>query len=133
MEGRYEWLWRRARLEFSSRYNFFHTESFNSSSPVIQLDGDSHTWENKLDVDVPLGWELFGREWHTGGFFSRTELGGNVADGIRESHVYTVNGRFVLDLMGKAWVVRWLGLGYSYFWADNFSGWSAGLDIRLDF
>jgi hypothetical protein len=44
-----------------------------------------------------------------------------------------VNGRFVLDLEGKIWAVRWLGVGCSYFWADRFSGWSAGLDVRLKF
>jgi len=133
IDGRYEWSWGRVRLEFSSCYSFFHTESFDSSSPVIELDGDSHTWENKLDADVPLGWKLFECEWHAGGFFSRTELGGNVADGVSENHLYTVNGRIVLDLTDKVWAVRWLGLGCSYFWAEDFSGWSAGLDLRVEF
>jgi len=48
--------------------------------------------ENKLDVGVPLGWKLFDQELHTGGFFSRTELFGNAAEGLNENHIYTVNG-----------------------------------------
>jgi len=133
LELDYQWMWRRTAFEFSSRYNFFHTESFNSSSPVINVGGDSQTWENKLDVDVPLGWKLFARELHTGGFFARTEVFGAAADGLNENHVYTANGRFVLDVLGKVWKVRWIGVGYSYFWGDHFNGWSAGVDLRLKF
>ena len=133
LELNYDFQWQRITFEFGSRYNFFHTESFNSSSSVVGVCGDSHTWENKLDVDVPLGWKLFDRELHTGGFFSRTELFGNAAEGLNENHIYTVNGRFVMDLLGKVWKVRWLGVGYSYFWGDHFGGWSAGLDMRFKF
>jgi hypothetical protein len=39
----------------------------------------------------------------------------------------------VLDLLGKVWKVRWLGIGYSYFWGDHFNGWSVGVDLRLKF
>ena len=129
----YEWLWGRTTFEFSSRYNYFHTESFNSTSPLASVNGDSHTWENKLDVDVPLGWKILGGELHTGGFFARTEMFGGIAAGLNADHSYTVNGRLVLDLLGKLWKVKWLGLGASYFFSDNFSGWSAGLDLRFKF
>jgi hypothetical protein len=129
----YVWSWGRTTFEFSSRYNYFHTESFDSTSPVASVNGDSHTWENKLDVDVPLGWKILGGELHTGGFFARTEIFGGIAAGLNADHSYTVNGRLVLDLLGKLWKVKWLGLGASYFFSDNFSGWSAGLDLRFKF
>ena len=133
LDAQYEWDVGRATFEFTSRYNFFYTESFNSSSPVVSVSGDSHTWENKLDVDVPLGWKVLDREFHAGGFFARTELFGGAADGLNENHVYTLNGRFVLDVLGRVWKVRWIGAGYSYFWGDNFGGWSAGVDMRFQF
>lgn len=133
MELRYGWLWRRLLFEFSSRYNYFYTEGFASSSPVVSVSGASHTWENKLDVDVPLGWKLLGHELHTGGFLARTELFGGAAAGLNENHIYTVNGRFVLDLLGELWKVRWLGLGASYFFGDHMAGWSAGVDVNFQF
>lgn len=129
----YEWKWGRTGFEFGSRYNFFHTESFHSTSAAAQLNGDSHTWENKLDVDVPLGWELLGNELHTGGFFARTELFGGIAEALHDDHIYTLNGRLVMDVLGKLWKLRWVGLGASYFFADHLSGWSAGLDFRFQF
>lgn len=132
-EGRYEWECWRNRLELSSRYSYFHTESFSGSSPVISVAGDSQTWENKLDVDVPLPCHVFGHELHTGGFFSRTELFGHAASGLNEDHVYTANGRLVLDFLGSLWKVRWLGLGASYFWGSHVDGWSAGADVRFQF
>lgn len=133
LDFRYEWLWGRTAFEFSSRYNYFYTESFESSSPAVSVSGSSHTWENKMDVDVPLGWKLFGRELHTGGFLARTELFGGAAEGLNETHIYTVNGRFVMDLLEKLWKVRWLGVGASYFFGDHMAGWSAGVDVNFQF
>jgi len=129
----YEWTWRRTIFELSSRASFFHTESFESSSPVVGVNGDSTTWVNKLDVDVPLGLMIFGSELHTGGFFARTDLFGNAARGMNTGYLYTADGRLVFDFLGKLWKVRWVGLGASYFWGHDFSGWSAGLDLRLKF
>ena len=133
LELNYDYFWRRTTFSFSSRYNFFHTENFDGSSPVVAVEGNSHTWENKLDVDVPLGVNLFKQELHAGGFLSRTEVFGGAADGLNEDKVYTINSRLVVDLLHKVWKVRWIGLGYSYFWGENFNGWSAGVSMRLQF
>lgn len=133
IEARYEWFWGRTEFALSSRYSFYHTESFNSSSDFVSVNGDSHTLENKIDADVPLGWRILGRELHTGGFFARTLLFGGAADGLNANHVYTANGRFVLDFVGKLWKLRWLGLGASWFWGEHFEGWSAGVDLRFRF
>jgi hypothetical protein len=116
LDGRYEWFWGSALFELDSQYSFFHTESFRSTSVVIDVEGNSQTWTNKLGVDVPLGLKVFDRELHTGGFFSRTELGRRGAE-LNENHVYTLNGRLVLDYLGKLWKVRWIGLGASCFGA----------------
>jgi len=133
LEMDYEWMWGRTSFEFSSSYTFFHTESFESSSPILGVKGNSTTWQNKLEADVPLGLMLFGRELHTGGFFSRTEVFGDANHGLNTDYVYTINGRLVLDFLGKLWKVKWLGLGASYFWGHDFEGWSAGLDMRFQF
>ena len=52
----------------SSEPTYFYTESFRSSSPNLNVNGDSEAWVNKIDVDVPLGVELFGHELRTGLF-----------------------------------------------------------------
>ena len=133
LELEYQWMWRRTTFEFCSRFSYFHTESFETTSPILGVNGDSSTWLNKLDVDVPLGLKVLGRELHAGGFFSRTELFDNVAHGLNSGYVYTVNGRFVIDLQGKLWKVRWLGLGASYFFGEHFDGWTMGMDLRFKF
>jgi hypothetical protein len=133
LELNYEWRWRRMTFDFNSGYSFFHAESFESSSPILGVKGDSSTWANKLEADVPLGLEILGHELHTGGFFSRTEVFGDAAHGLNTDYIYTANGRLVLDFLGKLWKVKWLGAGVSYFWGGDLSGWSAGLDMRLKF
>jgi hypothetical protein len=126
---KYKWYLGRTEFEFRSRYEFFHTESFQSSSAAVGVTGDSHTWENKLDADVPLGLRWLGGEFHSGGFFSRTDLFGDAAEGLNLSNFYTANARFVFDPNGKLWILRWFGFGASYFWGDHFQGWSAGVDL----
>lgn len=130
---KYEWTWWRTQFTASTRYTYFHTESFKTTSPVVSVTGDSHTWETRLDADVPIGVKIFGRELHTGGFFSRTQLFGGIKEGLDTDHINTLNGRFVLDFKGKLWKVRWLGLGASYFFASNFDGWSVGADVLFEF
>ena len=133
VSGRYEWTWGRALVGAQSRYTFFRTNTVASSSVVVDVAGTSQTWDNRLDLDVPLGAHVLGRRLHTGGFFSRTELIGGIADGLNEDHVYTLNGRLVLDYVGALWLVRWIGLGVSWLRGDHVDGWTGGLDIALEF
>jgi len=132
-ELRYEWVWGRTVFAVRSHYSFYHTESFSSTSPLVDVNGDSTAWDNRLEVDVPLGLSLLGYELHTGGFIGRAELNGGLADGLKSSHIQTANMRLVANVLGKAWKVKWVGMGVSYYWGENFNGWSAGLDLQLQF
>lgn len=130
---RYEWFWGKTLFTVESRYSFYHTESFNSTSPLVEVDGNSHAWDNRLDLDIPLGIRLLGTELRTGGFIGHAELYGGLAEGLRSDHINTANVRLVADLLGKIWVVKWVGLGATYYWGSEFNGWSAGVDMRLQF
>jgi hypothetical protein len=130
---RYQWMWGRSIFTLTSRYTFYHTESFDSTSEFVNVDGISQAWENRLDVDVPLGWKLFGQELRAGGFFNHVEMYGGLEEGLNSSYLDTANARLVADLLGKVWKCRWVGIGVSYFWGDNFGGWSAGLDLQFQF
>ena len=132
LELRYTWKWWRTNFEFSSRYNYFHTESFDSTSSVIDVNGESSTWQNKLGLDVPTGLKPFGLELRTGGFISRTDLMGTAASDVRTNHLYTANVRLVLSPPEPILTLRWIGLGVSYFWGEHFNGWSAGIDMSFD-
>ena len=133
LDLQYQYTWKRTIITFNSDGTFFHTESFNSSNPNISVNGDSETWRNKLDIDIPLGKELFGHELRTGGYFSRTELYDGIKDGLKTDHMYEAHGRLVLDFLGELWKVKWLGLGGSYLWGSNFNGWSVGVDAAFRF
>jgi hypothetical protein len=129
----YEYTWHRTIFTLSSEPTYFYTESFSSSSPNLNINGDSEAWVNKIDVDVPLDVELFGHELRTGGYFSRTDLFGDLQDGLNTSYVYEVHGRLVLDFLGELWKVKWIGVGGSYLWGDNIHGWSIGADVAFRF
>ena len=130
----YIYTWRRTIFTLSSDPTYFHTESFNTSNPNVIVNGDSETWMNKIDVDVPLGKNLWGHELRTGGFFSRTELIGDIKNGLNTDHLYELHGRIVLDYLNQLWKVQWIGIGGSYLWGnDGFTGYSFGLDIAFRF
>jgi hypothetical protein len=134
----YQWTWKRTTFTLSSTYTYFHTQDFHSSSPIVDINSDSQTWENKLDVDVTTGVTLLNRELHVGGYYSWTGFYGDLGNGFSESgldvnHVNEIHGRVVLDYLNKLWKVKWLGVGISYFWGEHFNGWSVGADVAFKF
>ena len=134
MNLQYAYAWRRTVFTLSSDPTYFHTISIHSSSSSLNTGGDSDTWMNKIDVDVPLGTSLWGHELRTGGYFSRTELMGKLKQGLgNNDHIYEVHGRLVLDYLNQLWKVQWIGIGYSYLWGRTFDGYSVGLDVAFRF
>jgi hypothetical protein len=129
----YVYTWGRTLLTLSSDPTYMHTESFRSSNSNLDVGGDSETWDNKIDVDVPLGKMLFGHELRTGGYFERNELYGDVKKGLNTGYINEIHGRLVLDYLNQLWLTQWIGLGGSYYWGSNFTGWSAGVDFMLVF
>lgn len=133
MDFQYVYTWHRTIFTFNSDPTYFHTESFSASNPNVNVNGNSETWENKIDVDVPLGRQLWGHELRTGGYFSRTEFYGDLKNGLNTDHMYEIHPRIVLDFLGELWKVQWIGIGGSYLWGSNFNGWSFGADIAFRF
>ena len=123
----------RDTLTLSSDPTYFHTQGFSASNANVRISGNSGSIDDKIDLDIPLGIELFGHELHTGGYFSRTELLGDLRDGLNVQHINEVHGRLVLDLLHDLWKVQWIGLGASYLTGTNFSGWALGADVAFRF
>jgi hypothetical protein len=125
--------WDRTIITLTSSPTYFHTVSFSSSNPNVGLSGNSGFLGNTVDVDIPLGLELWGHELRTGGDFSRTDLFGGLKTGLNEEYLYEVHGRLVLDFLNQLWKVQWIGIGASYNWGSNIKGWSAGADVAFRF
>jgi hypothetical protein len=129
----YVFTWDRTIITLSSEPIYYHTESFNSSNAHLQVNGDSGSLENKVDVDVPLGLQLYGHELRAGGYLERTDLFGSLESGLNEPYIYEVHGRVVLDFLTQLWKVQWMGIGASYLWGPSITGWSVGADVVFRF
>jgi hypothetical protein len=123
----------RNTLTLSSDATYFHTEGFDASNANVQVGGNSESIDDKIDLDIPLGIQLFGHELHTGGYLSRTELLGDLKDGLGVAHMNEVHGRLVLDFLHQLWKVQWIGLGASYVDGTNIAGWAVGVDVAFRF
>jgi len=123
----------RTIVTLSSDAVFFDTESFSSSNKSMSVVGTSGSWDNKLDVDVPLGVLVLGHELRTGGYLSRTELYGGLRNGLDVKYINEVHARLVLDFLSQRWRPQWIGIGGSYLWGTSITGWTVGVDVMFRF
>jgi hypothetical protein len=133
VDVQYVFTWHRTIFTLSSDFTYYHTESFQSSTSLLKINGDSEVVQNMLDVDIPLGKMLWGHELRTGGFVSRQQFFDCLKSGTGTDHLYEVHPRLVLDFLGELWKVQWIGIGYSYMWGGPINGWSIGADIAFRF
>jgi len=129
----YLFNWGRTRIKLSSEPAYFRTESFNGSHANINATGDSGAIANTIDIDIPLGIELFGHELRSGGDFTRTQLFGDLRAGLNVQYINELHGRLVLDYLNELWKFQWIGVGASYVWGSTLTGWTAGLDVAFRF
>jgi hypothetical protein len=123
----------RARITLSSDVAAFLTRSIRSPNNSVNVAGDSGFLTNKIDLDIPLGIAIDDHELRSGGYLSRTELFGELKNGLAVQHLNEVHGRIVLDFLNKFWKVQWMGLGASYIWGPNIGGWTWGADVAFRF
>jgi hypothetical protein len=133
VDVQYVMRWDRTIITLSSLPVYYHTETFESSNTHVNIHGDSGSWSNIVDVDVPLGMQLFGHELRSGGYYRWIGFYGDLRDGFQRSNLNEIHGRVVLDFLNQLWKVQWIGIGASYLWGPNITGWSAGLDVVFRF
>ena len=133
LDFQYQLLWDRTIVKFSLDPTYFSTQTLHSSNSQISPGGSSSTWAGKMDIDAPLGLQLFGHELRTGGYISHTQLSGGLRDGLGVNYLDEVHARFTLDLLQQLWKVKWAGIGASYIWGPGLKGWTAGADVTFQF
>jgi hypothetical protein len=123
----------RVLITLSSDPTGFITHGFAGSNVHVRVEGDSGFVTNKVDLDIPIGAELFGHELRSGGYVSRTDLLGDLQTGLAVQHLNELHGRIVLDFLNQLWKLQWLGVGASYLWGTNLTGWTVGADVAFRF
>jgi hypothetical protein len=133
VDMQYVITWERVIVTLSSDPTYFRTESFGGSSTGVKVSGNSGSWDNKIDIDIPLSLQVHGHELRTGGYLSRTELFGDLKSGLDVEHISEIHTRLVMDYLNQLWKVQWLGIGASYLFGPNFHGWSVSADAAFRF
>lgn len=123
----------RAFITLSSDATGFYTHGFDRSNVHVRVGGNSGFVTNKIDLDIPLDVGLYGHELRSGGYVSRTELFGDLQTGLTVQHLDEVHARLVMDFLNQLWKLQWLGVGASYLWGTNISGWTVGADVAFRF
>ncbi len=133
VDVKYQLRWSRAILELSVNPTFFDTRTLHTSNQQITAKGNSGSLETKVELDVPLGLQLFDHELRTGGYVSHTDLFGGLRDGFGVASINELHGRLTLDFLQQLRNVKWLGFGASYLWGPGLKGFTAGADLSFQF
>jgi len=123
----------RAFGALSSDVTGFYTHGCDRANIHVRVGGNSGFVTNKIDLDIPLDVALYGHELRSGGYLSRTELFGDLKTGLAVQHLDEVHARVVMDFLNQLWKLQWLGVGASYLWGTNISGWTVGADVAFRF
>ena len=129
----YDVRWHRTIFEFSVTPTYFNTNTVGSSNPNVNVRGGSTTVATVIDVDIPLGLELWGHELRSGGYIKNTQLYGGLRTGFNEDYLNELHGRLSFDFLNQLWKLQWLGLGGSYIWGQRITGWTFGADVAFRF
>lgn len=125
--------WNRTIVTFSSDLTYFRTREFAASSRQVVAGGNSGFVTSSVDLNVPLGVRIGAHELRTGGYLSRTDLMGDLRQGLGVPRLNEIHGRVVADCLGQLWEFEWIGMGASYIWGPDIHGWAAGVDVRFRF
>ncbi len=132
LDLQYQYTWHRVIFTFSSDLTYYYTESSAAPRRTLTSTVIPKAWISKVDVDVPLGVELFGHD-SARRFLQLYELYDGLREGLNTDNINEAHGRIVMDFLDQLWKVQIHRHRRSYLWSDNFDGWSIGADVAFRF
>jgi hypothetical protein len=117
----------------STRLIYFRAEQLHSSTDLLDVTGNSTTWNNQMDVDYKSPLHLASYPIHFGAQLNRFDLGGTIRDGFKTDYFYSAELRTLAELHGDLSVISFVGPTATYFWSNKFSGWSWAIQVNLKF
>jgi hypothetical protein len=117
----------------TSAFACYNTQPISRSTDALSFRSDSKVWANKFDLDYLTAWKVRDCPVHFGGDAGRTDLYQGLRGALGTDHYYETDGRVTLDVLGKLWKVKSVGLSGGYFWCGAFSGYSVGLEGSVKF
>lgn len=120
----------RATITPRVKYTYLYNNSFDSSSPILDIDSSSHVLRSGIVANIPTGIEVFTSEVGVRPFFTRSDLYKAVEEGLFD-HFNEVGSELTFNTKESLKLVEELSLRGSYTWADNFEGWSFGVGYQF--
>jgi len=132
-EVQYKKTFGRWTPKITSASAYYNTQPLSRSTDALNFRSDSTVWANKLDLDYLTAWKVLDCPVHFGGDVGRTDLFQGLRGALGTDHYYETDGRVTLDVLGRFWKVKSVGLSGGYFWCGAFNGYSIGLEGSVKF
>ena len=127
----FEYPVRAAILGFDSKFTYLNLRTIKEDYPEHEVRSYSTLWKNRLRLEFPLGISLFNMPLSLRGDFSRVELGGDVAQPLKETHFYEAGTELAFDLSRKIKWLSSLSAGAAYTFSEHITGWSFRLGYKF--
>jgi len=127
----FEYPVRKVTLGFDTKFTYLNIRTVKEDYPEHKVKSDSTLWKNRFRFEFPLGVSVFKMPLSLRGDFSRVDLGGDVAQPLKESFFYEVGTELALDTSRN---VKWLNsfsIGAGYTFSQRITGWSFRLGYKF--
>jgi hypothetical protein len=127
----FEYPVRMVTLGFDTKFTYLNLRTVKEDYPEHEVKSDSTLWKNRLRLEFPLGFSVFNMPLSLRGDFSRVELGGDVAQPLKESHFYELGTELAFDTSRNLKWLSSLSTGVAYTFSERITGWSFRLGYKF--
>ncbi len=127
----FEYPIRMVTLGFDTKFTYLNLRTIKEDYPEHEVKSNSTLWKNRLRLEFPLGVSVFKMPLSLRGDFSRVELGGDVAQPLKETHFYEVGTELAFDTSRNLKWLSSLSIGAAYTFSQRITGWSFRLGYKF--
>ena len=121
--------WGRWDVALASRYTYLRVLGLHDTSPLIELDSETHVWRNELSGRFHSPWKTLGLPLDFGGLIARHDVAGQVRQSDFVEHFYEVRATIYGKLPKKYHPVTEVSLSGAHYFNGPLTGYSIGLGL----
>lgn len=118
-------------MEGRTRLTYNHLDTYDSSSNLIEFDGNITTFTLQVDVIKPIDAQVGGYPLALVGHFGNTTFIGNNRDALGFDYFFEAGLALETDVSQNDWPVKKLRLGAMGIFGADVTGWSMIFGYRF--
>ncbi len=131
IEARYETTVGAIALDLRGSYARYTTRPIYRSTDALDFASESASWTVRADLDYATGLAIWHLPVRLGGTIARTQLLDGLQESLDADYFYRAGPRIMLDIPRNMGVLGAIGIGYTWVWGKDFSGFDVGVELEF--